>query len=218
MPRPRSLTPQAIAQAALAIVDRDGLAQLSMRTVASELSVGTMSLYRYVAGRDELLGLVMDEVVGGLDVSGPAGASWRERVELLIERVRKAIHVHPAVVPLLLTQRHTSVASLRWGEAMLHALHDGGFEGSARALAFRALLSYVIGAVQVEHYGPLSGPGTEALAQLPAAEFPYLVEAAGSARRLPVEQEFQAGLGLLLSGLEQSRGVRRGRRGSRTRS
>jgi AcrR family transcriptional regulator len=203
MPRPRSLTAQAIAQAALAIVDREGLEQLSMRTVASELSVGTMSLYRYVSSRDELIGLVMDEAVGGVDLTVAGGAGWRERVELLVQRVRKAIRAHPAVVPLLLTRRHSSSASLRWGEAMLNALKEAGLEGSARALAFRALLSYLVGAVQVEHYGPLSGAGTQAIAQLSPAEFPCLAEAAQLARRVSVDDEFQTGLDLLLSGLTQ---------------
>jgi hypothetical protein len=48
MPRPRSLSHDRIAAAALAVIDRRGLAALSMRTVAAELGMGTMSLYRYV--------------------------------------------------------------------------------------------------------------------------------------------------------------------------
>jgi len=67
MPRPRSLTQAAIAAAALAVIDRDGVAGLSMRAVAAELGTGTMSLYRYVADRDELERWVVDLVLAEVD-------------------------------------------------------------------------------------------------------------------------------------------------------
>src|SRR5438477_8989130 len=54
MPRPRSVTPERIARAALAVIDRDGLEGLSMRAVGQELGMGTMSLYRYVPDRGAL--------------------------------------------------------------------------------------------------------------------------------------------------------------------
>src|SRR6266542_4940063 len=59
MPRPRSLTLPQIAAAALAVLERDGLAALSMRTVAVELDVGTMSLYRYVDSKEQVEELVV---------------------------------------------------------------------------------------------------------------------------------------------------------------
>src|SRR5216684_1301253 len=77
MPRPRSFTHSRIATAALAVVDRDGLGALSMRTVAGELGMGTMSLYRYVQDREELERLVVDVVIGTVDAGPPARESWR---------------------------------------------------------------------------------------------------------------------------------------------
>ena len=84
---------------------------------------------------------------------------------------------------------------------MLRALADGGFAGQERAIAFRALLSYVLGAVQVEHYGPLSGPGTAALARLSPTDYPFLADTARHARRIPPDVEFHQGLAALLDGL-----------------
>ena len=72
MPRPRSLTPDQIAAAALAVIDRDGLDALSMRTVARQLGIGAMSLYRYVTDRDQLEDLVVDLVLGAVDISLPS--------------------------------------------------------------------------------------------------------------------------------------------------
>jgi AcrR family transcriptional regulator len=201
MPRPRSLTESGIAVAALAIVDRDGLASLSMRTVATEMGVGTMSLYRYVAGRDELEGLLLGHVLESVDLEVAKGSPWTERVVSLAERVRAAIGDHPAVVPLLLTRRQVTAPSLGWGEAVMAALADGGFTGPDRAIAFRALLSYVIGAVQVEHFGPLAGAGTAALADLPTDVFPHLADTARHARAIPSDEEFRRGLQIVLRGL-----------------
>jgi AcrR family transcriptional regulator len=201
MPRPRTLTHSAIAAAALAVIEREGLAALSMRAVAGELGAGTMSLYRYVDGRDQLEALVVERVLAAVDIALPR-VPWRRRVSLLMKRARGAIAAHPAVVPLLLTRRHTSEASVRWGEAMLAALAEGGFRGRERAIAFRTLLAYVIGAVQAEQFGPLSGGGTAALARLPRAQYPFLADTAPHARRIAPETEFRRGLEIILRGLD----------------
>lgn len=211
MARPRSLTPDTVAAAALAVVDRDGLAALTMRAVAAELGMGTMSLYRYVRDRDELEGLLVDRIARAIDPEPPARASWRESLAVLVERAHQAVRSHPSLVPLLLTRRHASTGALRWGEAMMRALSEGGFEGARRVVAFRTLLSYVMGAVQVEHFGPLSGEGTAALARLPAADHPFLRRTARHARAMPVGREFRAGLDVVLRGLD--RGRRAARRG-----
>src|SRR5215472_6802649 len=80
MPRRRSLTTAAIAAAALAVIDRDGTAGLSMRAVATELRVGTMSLYRYVSDREELERLVADLVLAPVDTSQAQHLPWQRRV------------------------------------------------------------------------------------------------------------------------------------------
>ncbi|MGA6162123.1 TetR/AcrR family transcriptional regulator [Amycolatopsis magusensis] len=201
MPRPRSLTPARIATAALAVLDRDGLAALSMRAVAGELGMGTMSLYRYVEDRDQLEGLIVELVLGGIDLELPPRASWRGRLTTLAERMRAAVGGHPAVVPLLLTHRHRAPSSARWGEAVLGVLTDAGFTGKRRVVAFRVLIGYLLGALQAEHLGPLSGPGTDALAALPPAEFPWLSETARDARRLGADEEFRGGLAVVLQGM-----------------
>lgn len=85
MPRPRSLTTQAIAAAAITVIDRDGLAALSMRTVADELDRRTMALYRYVEDREELeclvvelaLGTVLDRARAAPEATRRASGCWR---------------------------------------------------------------------------------------------------------------------------------------------
>ncbi|GAB3958009.1 TetR/AcrR family transcriptional regulator C-terminal domain-containing protein [Actinoallomurus acanthiterrae] len=201
MPRPRSLTETQIAAAALTVIDRDGLAALTMRAVAKELGMGTMSLYRYVDDRDQLEGLVVDLVLGAVDTTPPAGSSWRERVATMVERVRDAVGAHPNVVPLTLTHRQGSPSSLRWGETVLGILTEAGIVGERRVVALRSLVGYLVGAVQLEHLGPLSGDGTRTLATLPGADFPLLAETARQAGRVTVDEEFRRGLAVLLNGL-----------------
>lgn len=200
MPRPKSLTHGRIAAAALAVIDGAGLDTLSMRTVAQELGIGTMSLYRYVEDREQLEQLVVDLVLSELDPSAPDG-SWTERVTVLAERIREAVAAHPAVVPLFLSHRHRNPHVMAWGEAVLGILTEAGFADRRRVIAFRTLISYLVGAFSAEQLGPLSGPGTVVLAELPPTPFPLLAETARTAREIPAAEEFRGGLAIVLAGL-----------------
>jgi AcrR family transcriptional regulator len=79
-PKPR-LTLEQVVDRAVAIADAEGLDALSMRRVAKELGVGTMSLYRYVPGKEELLDLMLDRVNGPGDRDAFEGLSWREAMQ-----------------------------------------------------------------------------------------------------------------------------------------
>jgi AcrR family transcriptional regulator len=199
MPRPRSVSPARLASAALAVLDRDGLASLTMRAVAAELGLTTMAVYRYVADRDELEALIVEEVLRPLDTTPPPAGPWTEQLRVLVERVRATVGRHPAVVPLLVSHRHRSVGVLRWSETVVGVLHTAGFDGARRVIALRGLLSYVIGALQLEHLGPLAGPGTATIATL--ADFPRLAETGRHAAAVGPDEEFAGGLAILLRGL-----------------
>ncbi|HET9141519.1 TetR/AcrR family transcriptional regulator C-terminal domain-containing protein [Actinophytocola sp.] len=202
MPRPRSLSQADVAVAALAVIDRDGLAALTMRSVAGELGLATMGLYRYVLGREQLEQLVADHVLAAVDTRVPARGGWPARVSTLAARLRAAVATHPEVVPLIVTHRATCPAARRWAEATLEVLAAAGFAGMARVIALRALLSYLIGSLQLDDRGSLTGPGTAALAALPAGEYPLLAETARLGQRVSPDEEFRRGLIVLLRGLE----------------
>ncbi|MFF9351902.1 TetR/AcrR family transcriptional regulator [Streptomyces sp. NPDC014734] len=203
MPRPRSLTPDRLASAALAVIDREGIAALSMRAVAHELGVSTMALYRYVRDRDELEGLVVELVLGAVDTEPPTSdAPWTERITTMVVRLRDAVAAHPAVLTLTIAHRHRSPGVLRWSETVLGILAEAGYGGERRVIALRCLVSYVNGAIQLEHLGPLSGDGTIALTELPPSGFPYMTETAECARSVGADREFLGGLAVVLRGLE----------------
>lgn len=202
MPRPRSLSLRQVAEVSLALIDREGLPALSMRSVAAELGMTAMSLYRYIEGRKEIERLVVELVLSGVALAVPEGPGWKETISVLCGRIRSAVAAHPAVVPLLLVHRQATEGSQRIGEELLSALTNAGFDGERRVVAFRMLLSYLIGALQVEHLGPLSGVGTKALAALPETDYPILAKTAQAAQSVPAEREFMAGLEIVLSGLD----------------
>jgi len=197
VPRPRSLTTERLAAATLAVIDRDGLDALTMRAVAKELGMATMSLYRYVADKGELEIMVVDHVLAGVNLTVPPG-DWRERLAEVLHRVRDAVVAHPATVPLLLRHRHSVPASLVQIEAMLAILADAGFSGERRVIAQRTILAYVFGMLQNEHYSPLGGAGTEVMAA--QDQLPLLAETAAAARTMT--DEFDRGLEIVLRGLE----------------
>jgi AcrR family transcriptional regulator len=202
MPRPRSLSPDRLAAAALVVLDRDGATALTMRAVATELGMSTMALYRYVEDRDQLELLVVESVLGAVDTSPPTDPMWTDKIKTLVDRVRTEVESHPAAVPLLLRQRHRAVGSLRWSETVAEILGEAGFDGARRVVALRALLSYIIGALQLEHYGPLSGPGTATIAGLSRDEFPAMADTGAHAHAVTRDEEFRGGLNLLLTGLQ----------------
>jgi AcrR family transcriptional regulator len=205
MPRPRSLTPADIAAAALQVIDRDGLAALSMRTVATELGTGTMSLYRYVRDREALERLVVDQVLATVETDLAPRTPWNQQIAHLAERMRNAVGAHPSIVPLLMLHRHASHEVKRYAEAFLKALTEGGFAGEQRVIALRTLVSYLNGALQAQHLGPLDGPGTDAMAQLPGNAYPLLSATARAAQRLGPDKEFRSGIAIVLHGLEYMR-------------
>ena len=206
MPRPKSLTAADLAAAAITVIDRDGLPALSMRTVATELGLSTMALYRYVRDRDELELLVVEGVLHTLDTAPPPPESpWPERIATMAERVRATVGEHPGVVPLLLRHRQDSITTLRWSEAVLTILTEAGWTETGRAIALRALISYLNGAIQLEHLGALAGSGTAAIAALPRSDFPLMAATAEAARQVSPEDEFTGGLRILLAGLVDAR-------------
>ncbi len=95
-----------IAAAALAIADGDGFAAVSMRRLARELGVGTMSLYHYLRTKDDLLELMDDAVMGELLVPpDELPRDWREALTAIARRTRAAWSRHPWAIDSLRGER-----------------------------------------------------------------------------------------------------------------
>jgi AcrR family transcriptional regulator len=90
----RPLTRKAIVDAALVLLDREGLAGLSMRKLAQELGAGAASLYWHVGDKEELLSLLLDRIVGESEIPAPDPANWQEQVKEMGRASRRLFQRH----------------------------------------------------------------------------------------------------------------------------
>ncbi len=204
------LSRERIVEAAIRVLDADGLAGLSMRRVAHELDSGVMSLYRHVAGREELLDLVLDELTADVAPPGASG-EWRADLSALARDIR-AVLLRRRDLTLLLTAR------LGLGRAALTALDRtigiflrAGFPARDAVRANHALGMYVAGSATWEAVGldgetdaaaraALGAASAARLAALPAGTLPNLVATAGELYAGSGEERFEYGLAMLLDG------------------
>jgi AcrR family transcriptional regulator len=201
-----------IVAGALELIDREGLGALSMRNLATELRTGTTTLYRYVTGKDEVLVLVADAVLGETQLRRPlAGLGWREVLEELARSMRTALSSHPNVAALFATAVPVGPNSLRGRELTLHVLRERGFDGTLAADVYTALAHLVLASVLQEPMNDFraGGLGTsksltlrDFYRSLPAGQYPHLVEMADELTSRTATEEFEFGLGCLLDGVE----------------
>ncbi|MGK8508247.1 TetR/AcrR family transcriptional regulator [Nocardia asiatica] len=209
MPAPRKFTREQLQAAALALVDEHGLAGLTMRSLATAIETGPMTIYNYVDGRDGLEQLVTEAVMAQARWPADPPDSWADEVVAVAEGMWRAVRSHPHAIPLILTRRSLDLATLAPAEALLQALARGDRSGTELLVAFRTVSGFVTGFAQAELAGPLSaGRGedlsaiTDRVAALPPGRFPKLIEIAQAAAGSDPEAEFRAGLRIILAGLE----------------
>ncbi|MEU1891921.1 TetR/AcrR family transcriptional regulator C-terminal domain-containing protein [Streptomyces pristinaespiralis] len=117
-----------IVAAAVALASSEGLPAVSMGRVAKELGVSTMSLYRYVAAKDELYILMLEEAVG-LPPEPPApGTGWREALAAWAWAQREVFHRNPWMLRIPVSGPPATPHSVAWWDRGLAALADTGLD------------------------------------------------------------------------------------------
>ncbi|WP_309133760.1 TetR/AcrR family transcriptional regulator [Cellulomonas sp.] len=124
-PRP-GLSLEQIADAGIALADAEGLDAVSMARLAESLGFTTMSLYRYVTSKDEVLMLMADRAAGQVPRVGPEVGDWRERLELLLELQRPVLAAHPWLARTTSTLFAVGPNRLAWMDAILACFEDTG--------------------------------------------------------------------------------------------
>lgn len=129
-----------VVRAAVALIDRDGLRSLSMRTICTHLQVQPARLSRVFGNREDLLDAIADAFVDQLPVDPDFAldtCDWQDYLQHLAHSVRRAALAHPQVFPLIATRPpaapwlQPSLRSLRWMEEFLETLHRCGFTDDA---------------------------------------------------------------------------------------
>ncbi|XRQ05925.1 TetR/AcrR family transcriptional regulator [Actinomadura welshii] len=215
----RGLTHARIAAAAIEIADAEGLGAVTMQAVAKSLDFTTMSLYRYVAGKDELVRLMQDAALTSADaVELPA--DWREALRTWAGMIRDVYRAHPWVLEIPRGQVSVLMpASVRAADLGLAALSGLALADDEKIAAILLISQHVISMVELEQSlaaeggAPITPAGAEALRGVITAErFPhvgplmaaggFVVEAEPSAEAEGVDAEYDFGLDLLIAGLE----------------
>jgi AcrR family transcriptional regulator len=198
-----------VIEAALAIMDAEGLEAVTMRRIGRELGVEAMSLYNHVRDKEDILDGISEAVMTTFQIPEPTG-EWKADVRALAMEWRRLLSLHPSLMQLL-AERHKpleGMASYRPMDAALAAISEAGLSPREAAQAFNAFGGYIMGFVMMEQ-GLM--PGHEPHEH--AVQHEAVVEAlreAGLERlgecfeyfaECPNDEQFEFGLDLMIAGL-----------------
>lgn len=202
-----SLSRGAVVEAALALVDEEGLEALSMPRLARRLDVGAMTIYGYVANKADLVEALAERVLAGVSVPDAHPEDWAGCLAGHMRSLRAAVLAHPALGAVLAARGLATPTVFANLEASLEILRAGGFPPEEALRIYYALLAYTLGFLAWEIPRTRRQPPAayaaqwaEALAALPADEYPRLHEVAGMVATVAGTDQFEAGLGALLRG------------------
>lgn len=140
-PRP-GLSLERIVEAAVRVADAEGLPAVSMSRVAAELGASTMSLYRYVAAKDELLTLMVDAAYGPPPPADP-DEGWREGIARWARAELAGLRRHPWVVRVPVSGPPLTPNSAAWLEAALRSLRATGLTPQQKMSVILLVTSFV---------------------------------------------------------------------------
>lgn len=198
-----------VLKGAMAVADAGGIGALTIRTLAQSLGVKPMSVYYYVANKDEILDAIVDLVFAEIELP-VAGGVWRDETARRANSARAVLRRHPWATPLLQSRIKPGPAALRHHNAVIGSLREAGFSLEQTAHAFATIDSYVYGFALSEHGLPINGPESVAeiagsmMEHFPVDEYPYLFEFTVQHVMQPdydFGREFEYGLDLILDGL-----------------
>src|SRR5215470_8366774 len=135
----------AIVTAAVQLLDREGLAALSMRRLAEELGTGAASLYWHVGSKDGLLDLVFDELIGEEQVPDADPSRWQEQLKDIARAQRRVSLRHPYLVRISIGRIPMGPNALRFSERVLAILRAGGLPPRLAVQGYLLLISTVNG-------------------------------------------------------------------------
>ena len=205
-----NLSRERILKAAIAIADRDGIDSLSMRKLGLELDVKAMSLYNYIANKEELLDAMCDFIVS-LFNSPDINVDWKESLRTSSLSAQKILWKHPWASGLSMSRPNIGSASLMYAETTMGALRRAGFSIQLTHHAIHALSNHLYGSTLQEIGFKLGmesfGPEVAAIyLQQRVDKFPYASEIILEATH-DHEVEYIFVLDLILDGLERVRSI-----------
>ena len=210
--RPR-LSRERVLQDAMTVADAGGLDALTIRSLAQSLGVKPMSVYYYVANKEEILDGIVDLVFDDIELP-VVGGDWRAEIRRRARSARRVLRQHPWAIGLMESRTSPGPATLRHHDAVIGTLRAAGFSPELTAHAYALLDGYTYGFALQEAGLPFEGSDAVAdiaepiMERFASGEYPHLVAMATDYYLQPgydFADEFEWGLDLILDGLDQRR-------------
>jgi AcrR family transcriptional regulator len=195
------------------VVDREGLDATSMRRVAEELGAAPSALYWHVRNKDELLQLVLDRVVGEIELPPRDPENWQEQLKALAREMRRVLASHRDIARVTIGSIPAGPNALLIAEWMNALLREAGLPDRTVAL-FGDLAGLYVGAYAYEESLGLASPTGEELppeqvlamlqeywASLPKERFPHTLALLDRLFEGDRDERFEFGLDVLVRGL-----------------
>jgi len=183
----RGLSVSEVVAAAIRVADTEGLEALSMARVAKELGFTTMSLYRYVTSKEELLQLMWNDSAQGAGEVELEGETWRERLRSWAITQRRLIDQHPWITQMPMAAPPLAPNSLAFVEKGLEALDGSGLADADKLRVIGLLSSYTLSEARMANDAARAAAEVIAAGGETAAMWTYeaLVRELADAERFP---------------------------------
>ena len=203
-----ALSRDKIVDAALRLMEREGLQGVSMRKLAQELDAGAATLYWHVGDKEQLLGLMLDRIVGESKVVEPDPEHWQEQVKQLARNARELLKSHRDAAQLSMGRIPAGPNSFPVLERYLAVLASASLP--PRVIAYASdMFSLFVGAFAFEESMPppdVAAMGA-ALQGLSPEEYPHLTSLSADLMAGDTDERFEWALELLVRGLEALREI-----------
>src|SRR5215212_1605392 len=198
------LSKQRIVEAALRVMDTEGLEAVSMRRVAREVGVEAMSLYNHVRDKEDLLDAMVEHILGSFpEPDEPDDGDWLAFGRDIARGWRTMLKQHPGAIQLFAERKAPlqTAEALRPADRALGALMRAGLSEGDAVQAFHTIGGYIFGYVMMET-GQLFGDDTaHDVSPAIGAQLPNLAACAPYMHGCDFDQQFEFGLDLMLDGL-----------------
>jgi AcrR family transcriptional regulator len=196
-----------IAAAAMALVDREGLAALSTRRLGDELGCEAMSIYHHFPNKAHLMDALVDLMLAEARVPAADEGEWLDRLRQAAHGFRAMALMHPKFFPFFAVHRLNTPSGVAFINGIIGILREAGFSDRDAARYFREIGYYLTGAALDETAGYAQGPSAaEPVSNATiAANFPHLAAAAGYFQPEHFQATFETGLEMLLEGVRRAR-------------
>ena len=179
------LTRERVLDAAMTLVDCDGLAALSMRRLGSELGFKAMTLYHHVPNKDALLNGLVERLLVGASDALLTDDSWQGALRGFARSWLDALRAHPHLVPVVLSRPAVTAQNLALIERVLQRLHQAGFPPSRALDIVYAVAGLVVGQAATPTIDPVGADQARVLSDADLRDFPLLADAARANRAEP---------------------------------